>query len=100
MLASFYLSNDNWEKEQEISLLNMNSDTEDEILMEDAVLIDYMYKKHERIIYIYDMFNEGALFIELLSALKEKSENKYPLCSHLSGKIPPQSNIIEPSTEE
>ncbi len=99
MLASFYLCNDNWEKEQEISLMNMESELEDEIPMKEAVLKDYMYKKHDRIIYVYDMFTESALYIELLSVLKENSGSKYPLCSNISGKIPPQSNIANDSPE-
>jgi hypothetical protein len=98
-LASFYLCNDQWEKEQEISLMEMNSDTGDELLMSEAVLKDYMYKKYERLIYVYDMFNEDAFFIELVGALKENTDNNYPLCSHLAGTIPPQANLGDISNE-
>ena len=98
-LATFYLCNENWEKEQEVSLMDMGSDADQCLLMSDAVLKDFLQTKYERLIYVYDLLNERAYFIELLSALKENPELNYPVCTQIKGKIPPQSSFNDISLE-
>jgi len=68
-MASFYLTNDEWEKEKEINLFDMFDDNHNGnglLKMEDTILEDKLINEKSKMLYIHDFFYERALFIELI----------------------------------
>ena len=85
-IASFYMATDNWEKEEEFTLFDMGAGSS---TMEDAVLEDIIFRKNQKLLYVFDFFNERALFIEYVGESKEIDGKEYPNCSNSKG-LPPK----------
>jgi len=67
-ISSFFLTNSSWEKEQEFCLIEMSDSKYNySIPMEKAVLGDYLVQPRQRLIYVFDFFNDRCLFVELIS---------------------------------
>lgn len=89
-MTSFFLCDDNWEKEQEITLIEMDtSSEEDSYVMADCVLNDFLEDEKQKLMYIFDYLTERAFFIELMEIVTGKSLNK-PACSLSEGTPPAQ----------
>ncbi len=92
-MASFYLTNDEWEKEKEINLFDMFDDNHNGnglLKMEDTILEDKLINEKSKMLYIHDFFYERALFIELIKINEQEINTFAPECSRLEGKIPTQ----------
>ncbi|HOU30438.1 MAG TPA: hypothetical protein PL101_04450 [Bacteroidales bacterium] len=89
-MASFYLASNNWEKEEEFTLIDMGAGSS---TMEDAVLEEIIYKKNQKLLYVFDFFNERALFIEYVGDTKEVEGRQYPVCTNSKG-LPPKQIIF------
>lgn len=58
-MTSFYMCNDHWEKEQEVTLVEMGSNFEyDNMIMESTRLSDLMEDRGQRLIYVFDPMYE------------------------------------------
>jgi hypothetical protein len=77
---------------------------DDLLLMEESVIEDFLQEPKQRLLYVFDLFSERALFIEL-EEIKEGAEGEtYPLIAWSQG-MPPQQTIlddgiIEPSSPD
>jgi hypothetical protein len=89
-MASFFLATDNWEKEEEFTLFDMGTGSS---TMDDAVLDDVIFRKNQKLLYIFDFFNERALFIEYTGEDKEIDGKEYPNCTNSKG-IPPKQVVF------
>jgi hypothetical protein len=67
-MASFFMATDNWEKEEEFTLFDMGTGSS---TMEVAVLEDIIFRKNQKLLYVFDFFNERALFVEYTGEVKE-----------------------------
>ncbi len=89
-MSSFFLCDEGWEKEREITLEDMGSDTsEDAYLMEDCILSDYIEDEGQRLIFTFDYLTDRSFFIEM----KESQPGKHlkdPFCSVAMGEAPHQ----------
>ena len=75
-MCSFFLCDDSWEKEKEITLEDMGTDSdEDTYLMDECILSDYM--------------TDRAFFLQLKKIITGKSL-KDPVCTLSMGKAPDQ----------
>ncbi len=64
-LASFFITNHQWEKEQEITLIDMNQDPDIETFtMEQATLEEHIGEINQRLLYLFDFFSDRAFFID------------------------------------
>lgn len=90
-IASFFLTNQLWEKEQEFILFDM-SDVPNAALiaMDRARLRDYIKDPKQRLIYIFDIFNERGVFIELVDTQEEVRYSDYPAVVFSKGAAPQQ----------
>ena len=86
-LASFFMTSDNWEKEEEFTLFDMgaNSATMDETLIDDVII-----RKNQKLLYVFDYFNDRALFIEYTGEDEEDEDTEYPVCTGGKGEAPKQ----------
>lgn len=106
-MASFYMSNDKWEKGEEIPLMDMDPlDEEDDITsMEDAVIGKYMRKAGQKVLYVYDFLRMWVFMIELVEMLKEDPEADYPRVVMALGEPPSEKEKdmdlgLEPDDED
>ena len=100
-IASFYLSNDNWDKGDEITLLNMSIE-EDENLqmsMENTSLKSLIYKKISKLLYLHDFLNMNIFYVELLNEVQIDSNEELQI-THQLGKYTPKKFTDESDFEE
>jgi hypothetical protein len=95
-MASFFLATDNWEKEEEFTLFDMGTGSS---TMEVAILDDIIFRKNQKLLYVFDFFNERALFVEYTGEAKEVDGREYPLCTNSKG-LPPKQVIFGGSTRK
>jgi len=95
-MASFFMSTDNWEKEEEFTLFDMGTGS---TTMEVAVLEDIIFRKSQKLLYVFDFFNERALFIEYTGEAQEIDGREYPSCTNSKG-IPPKQIIFNKSSSK
>lgn len=76
-MASFYMSNETWDKGEEIPLLDMLDDPEAKT-MKNTFLDHYISKPDEKIIYVYDFLRMWCFYIELMAIKKSAPETVYP----------------------
>jgi hypothetical protein len=94
--ASFYISNDNWIKGQEIPL-EKKTDKEGNAmpLMRDSKLNNFIADPHQKIYYISDYEANWTFFVELLKILpNEQAVKMYPVCVKTVGEAPKQYNLV------
>lgn len=91
-LASFYMSNDNWKKLQEITLEDMTEDEENPVPeMAKSKLSDYINDPHQKILYVYDFIELWTIQCEMTGiVLKEKAGEVYPRITKKLGMAPKQ----------
>lgn len=69
-MTSFFMCNDHWEKEQEVTLVEMDSNFEyDNMVMESTRLSDLIEEQGQRLIYIFDPMFERYFFGSLKQIL-------------------------------
>ncbi len=85
-IASFYLATESWEKEEEFTLFDMGAGSS---TMENAVLEDVIFRKNQKLLYVFDFFNDRALFVEYVGEAKEDDGREYPACTNSKG-LPPK----------
>ncbi len=89
-LCSFFLCDDRWEKEKEITLEDMGTSSDEDVwLMEDTILSDYIEDEGQRLIFMFDYMTERSFFIEMKEMIPHK-KLKDPLCTLSLGKAPVQ----------
>lgn len=66
-ITSFYITNDEWEKISEVTREDMGTSYSDEdvYVMEDTRLRDVIEEEHQRMMFIFDTFEQRALYMEL-----------------------------------
>ena len=90
-LASFFITTEKWEKQQEITLIDMMQDPGLETLtMETVTVGEYVSDINQRLIYVFDFFSERAFFMELIETSGQVSPRDTPFVANKKGTPPPQ----------
>ncbi len=90
LMTSFFICTDDWEKETEITLEEMETGYDkDSWVMEDTKLSDLISDEGQRLIYIFDNMTERAFFMELKEVETGKSLDA-PVCLINKGEAPVQ----------
>ena len=95
-MASFFMATDNWEKEEEFTLFDMGTGSS---TMDVAILEDIIFRKNQKLLYVFDFFNERSLFIEYTGEAKEIDGREYPSCTNSKG-VPPKQVIFGGSSRK
>ncbi|MDR1881974.1 MAG: plasmid pRiA4b ORF-3 family protein [Prevotella sp.] len=89
-MASFFICSDDWGKEQEITLVEMNtSPEEDSYTMEVSVLNDFLEDERQKLMYVFDYMTERAFFMELREIITGKNLPE-AVCTRSVGNPPAQ----------
>jgi len=100
-LASFFITNHQWEKQQEITLIDMMPDPGIKTYtMEQTTLGEHLHEVNQRMIYVFDFFSNRAFFIELIETAEETSSRDTPFIGHSKGTPPPQLALDRLLSEE
>lgn len=95
-LASFFTANEKWEKNQEISLYNMDDPddgTVNAVTMDQAIIGEYIKEKDQQLLYEFDFFLERTFFIKVVDIYEEDPQQTYPGCIARKGN-PPEQTVI------
>ena len=94
-MTSFFLCNDEWEKGQEVTLVEMDSNFEyDNMVMNETRLSDLIEEVGQRLIYVFDPMFE-RYFFGSLKEIKPGSMNGVE-CVESKGKAPKQLKSEDP----
>lgn len=89
-ITSFFLCNDDWEKGTEITLFEMDTDSDvDSWVMDEAVLSELITEEKQKMVYIFDNLNERMFFMELVEIIFNKDLSA-PQCVSSVGEPPAQ----------
>lgn len=89
-LDSFFICDDDWSKEKEITLEEMDTDSDQDVwLMEDTQLSELIEDEGQKLIYVFDYMTERCFFMEMKEIVTGKTLLD-PLCQRKEGKAPEQ----------
>jgi len=105
-LASFFICDPRWNKQREITLIDMGVkepdtafDDEDErkpvkivipvMIMEDVKIREVIDDPHQRILFEYNFLNPRTFFIELMKIVDADPKKVYPVCVKKEGTLTP-----------
>ena len=112
-LASFFVCDRKWNKQKEITLINMMDPSENQaviqddedapvkvqipvLVMDEVKLRDVIEDPHQRFLYEYDFLSPRIFFIELMRILDADESKTYPLCVRKEGTL---AKAVTPSFE-
>lgn len=89
-MASFYMSNETWEKGLEIPLMDMAGDAS--LSMKSTTLAEMVAKPSDKILYVYDFMRMWIFYVELNEVKKDKPSTIYPRVVLAYGDAPSQDS--------
>jgi hypothetical protein len=90
-LASFFITNKQWVKQHEITLIDMMQEPGlSGSTMDQATLEEHIRELNQRMIYVFDFFSDRAFFIELIEMSDEVSPRDTPFIGKRQGEPPSQ----------
>jgi len=90
-LASFFITDDKWQKKHEISLLDMKGGkADDPLIMDETIISEHIKELKQKLIYVFDFFSGRAFFLEFVEEKEKIRHKKYPHCSNGFGESPSQ----------
>ncbi|MDQ9828242.1 hypothetical protein RFX70_05325, partial [Acinetobacter baumannii] len=73
-MDSFILCDEDWNKEKEVTLADMGSDSDEDIwLMEDTRLSDLIEDEGQRLMFVFDYLTNRAFFMEMKELIPSKN---------------------------
>lgn len=87
-MASFYVSNEQWEQGEEISLFDMSDGSSDVRLMNETSLDSVTDEKQTRLIYVYDFLSMWTFMVELAEVAEHEAGREYPNVMFSHGELP------------
>lgn len=102
-MASFYVSDDEWNQGEEISLFDMSEGLNPVKLMSKTVLNDVVNESKTKLIYVYDFLNMWTFYVELAEIVEEAEGVDYPNLMFVHGQVPddaPEKNFEAESFDD
>ena len=90
--ATFYRSNDNWQRGKEITLEKYDKPYKAEpLLMHETIIGKEIHEPNQKFIYVYDFHKYWTFLVELINVNKDEGlKSEYPVCSRSEGIAPSQ----------
>ena len=90
-MASFYVSNQNWEQGEEIALFDMSEGMESIRIMNDSSIYEVTDRKQPRLLYVYDFLNMWTFLVELADIAEPEPNRSYPNLMFSHGNLPDEA---------
>lgn len=87
-MASFYVSDEEWNQGEEIALFDMSDGLNPVRVMSETILEDVLNEEQTRLIYVYDFFNMWTFLIELAEIAEPVDGMSYPNLMFAHGVLP------------
>ena len=87
-MASFYLSDEDWNQGEEISLFDVSEGGSDIQLMSQIQLKTVVSENSTKLIYVYDFLSMWTFMIELAEIVEEAQGTDYPNLLFVHGQVP------------
>jgi hypothetical protein len=92
-MASFYLSNEDWERGEEIALMDMGAGKQGPSrLMEDTAIHDIVEDQKQKILYVFDFLRMWTFFVEVAEIRDAEKDEEFPKISLSYGEAPDQNS--------
>tara|TARA_R110002050_G_scaffold300018_1_gene467388 strand:- start:83858 stop:84373 length:516 start_codon:yes stop_codon:yes gene_type:complete len=86
-MASFYISDDQWNQGEEISLFDLSEDASAR-LMNETSLDSVVFEMQPKLIYVYDFLSLWTFYVELAEIVEENTGIDYPNLMFVQGQVP------------
>lgn len=97
-MSSFFLCDDQWEKEKEITFEDMDTDPGQDVwLMDETALDELILDDGQKLLYVFDYLTDRCFFIEMTKAITGR-KLRDPLCTLSMGTPPPKWSTSTSST--
>ena len=97
-IATFYVSDDNWNQGETISLLEMNTND----LIMSKIKLEEIFNANNKMLYVYDFLKLWTFFIELNKKIEVDDKNNKPRLIFSHGVLPenpPEKKFIRDKTK-
>ncbi len=89
---SFYICDDEWNKEKEVTYVDMDTDTDEDIwIMDETRLDELLEEEGQKLKFVFDYMSERYFFMKLKEIVTGKTLRD-PLCQRKEGR-PPKENV-------
>ena len=96
-MAAFYLTNEEWEQGEEISLLSMQESSQE---MKDITISAIFNKEDSRLIYIQDFLTMWRFLIEVEELIEKSTQKELPATVLSFGEMPGEAPNLQFVSEE
>lgn len=86
-MASFYVSDEQWNQGEEISLFDLSEDGSARLMNETAIN-DVAHEVSPKLIYVYDFLSMWTFYVELAEIVDESEGHDYPNLMFVQGQVP------------
>ena len=87
-MASFYISDDDWNQGEEISQFDMVEGGSSVRLMNETTLDDILSEEQTKLIYVYDFLSMWTFMVELAEIAEPEPGMDYPNLMFVHGQLP------------
>jgi len=101
-MASFYISDDEWNQGEEIAMMDMSEAGNTVRMMSTTIISDVVHEAATKLIYVYDFMNMWTFYVELGEIVEEAQGTDYPNLMFVHGQIPDQApeKVFEAEEDE
>ncbi|NMH86477.1 IS1096 element passenger TnpR family protein [Flavivirga algicola] len=89
-MASFYISDEQWNQGEEISLFDLSDDNSAR-LMNETEISSVVHEVQPKLIYVYDFLSMWTFYVELAEIVEEAKGTDYPNLMFVQGQVPDQA---------
>lgn len=90
-MASFYISDNEWNQGEEISLFDLSEGSASSRLMSETGINKEVHELQPKLIYVYDFLSMWTFFVELAEIVEETEGHDYPNLMFVHGQIPTEA---------
>lgn len=90
-MASFYVSDDQWNQGEEIAMMDMSEAGTKVKMMSTTLINSLIHEASTRLIYVYDFMNLWTFYVELGEIVEEAQGTDYPNLMYVHGQIPDEA---------
>jgi hypothetical protein len=94
-ITSFFICDDDWVKQMEITLIDMESNADEDVyVMDESSLSELLDEERQKMIYVFEPLTERCFFMELREIIPGKNQDKPQVVKSL-GNPPKQTSLME-----
>jgi len=107
-MASFYVSDEDWNQGEEISMFDMGDVPGNNRTMANTPITSIVHEASPRLIYVYDFLSMWTFFVELAEIVEEATSTDYPNLMFVHGQLPESApdkqfkadDVLDPFNED